>query len=114
MAPELSAKDAISRVGMPDTVFVDVREPQEFAATGVLPGAVLAPMSRIQALTNRRDPDFVEAFASGKELVIYCATGRRSAAVVEGLARIGIPFAINLAGGIVAWKAEGGPVEPME
>jgi len=112
MVDVISVDDAIKRVGQTDLIFVDVREPQELAATGILPGAVAAPMSQLQAMTDRRNPDFQPAFASGKELIFYCATGRRSASAAEALARIGIPRTVNLTGGIVAWLEAGGPVKP--
>ena len=112
MIDVISVEDAIARVGAPDAVFIDVREAQELAATGIIPGAVLAPMSQLQARTDRRNPGFEPSFVSGKELIFYCATGRRSAAAAEALARMGIPRTINLVGGIVAWRAGGGPVEP--
>jgi rhodanese-related sulfurtransferase len=67
-------------------------------------------MSRLQAKCDRRSPSFEPAFASGKELIVYCATGRRSASVVDALSRMGIPRAVNLTGGIVAWKEAGGPL----
>lgn len=110
MVDVISVVEAIKRVGQVDTMFIDVREPQELAATGILPGAVIAPLSQLQAMTDRRSPDFQPAFASGKELILYCATGRRSASAAEALARVGIPRAVNLTGGIVAWMKAGGPV----
>ena len=113
MIDEISATEAMARAGAADVVFIDVREVPEMQQTGVLPGAIPAPMSRLRELTDRRHPDFRPEFASGKELIIYCATGRRSASVAEALARIGIPRAVNLAGGIVAWQREGGKVEPF-
>lgn len=112
MVDVISVQDAVTRVGDGDTIFIDVRELQELGATGILPGAVVAPLSQLQAMSDRRSPDFQPAFASGKELIFYCATGRRSASAAETLARMGIPRTVNLTGGIVAWLKAGGPVTP--
>jgi rhodanese-related sulfurtransferase len=112
MADVISVDKAIARMGQADTLFIDVREPQELPATGILPGAIIAPMSQLQAMVDRRSPDFQPAFASGKELIFYCATGHRSASAAEALARIGIPRTVNLTGGIVAWLQAKGPVVP--
>ena len=39
----ISADEAVKRIGKPDTVFVDLREPEELHKNGRLPGAVIDP-----------------------------------------------------------------------
>jgi len=45
---------------------------------------------------------------SGREIVVHCHHGQRSAAVVQWLRRQGIP-AVNLSGGIDGWAVEVDP-----
>ena len=101
----ISAREAIGLVDDPDTVFVDVRERDELPATGIIRGAAVAPLSRLAAAADLGSAEHVPALSSGKRLVLYCATGRRSATAAHALAARGVGNAVNLAGG---------PIEPAE
>ena len=72
---------------------LDVREPWEHELCA-LPGARLVPMDQLGVRLDELD--------AGREVVVYCHHGLRSAAAVEWLRRQGIP-ALNLRGGIDAW-----------
>lgn len=78
---------------------IDVREPWEHEI-GALPGARLLP---VEALPARLDE-----LRADREVVVYCHHGVRSAAVVQWLRRQGIP-ALNLRGGIDAWRVRVDP-----
>jgi len=92
-----------------DVLLFDVREPDEYAV-GHLPGAI------------RVDPDisahdFLEQFGAtlnDKEVIFYCATGRRSTDLAEKVkAEImatgaSLPVPANMQGGIFRWHNESG------
>lgn len=84
-----------------EAVIVDVREPHEFALERIQ-GATLVPLS---AFDPRTIPD-----AAGKRLLLMCASGVRCGMASELLARTGYPEIYRLAGGLMGWKAAGGPV----
>jgi len=95
--PEVSPaelKERLDRGTAPD--LLDVREDWEHALV-TLPGARLIPIDELPGRLGELDP--------GREVVVYCHHGLRSAAAVEWLRRQGIP-AVNLAGGIDAWALE--------
>ncbi|WP_149203754.1 rhodanese-like domain-containing protein [Actinotalea subterranea] len=83
-------------------VVVDVREPHEFDS-GHVPGAVNVPMSqvvdRVGEITSLTGPVF-----------LVCQSGGRSAQVAAWLGQQGHEVT-NVAGGTLAWKAAGFPVE---
>lgn len=81
-----------------DTVFLDVREPNEYAA-GHAPGAVSVPLGQV------RDR-LAEIPAVDGPLAVICRSGARSQKVAEFLASQGVP-AINVTGGTTAWAAAG-------
>jgi rhodanese-related sulfurtransferase len=85
-----------------EAVLVDVREPHEFALERIQ-GAILVPLSAF-------DPRSIPS-AEGKRLLLMCASGVRCGMASELLARTGYPKIYRLAGGIMGWKAAGGPVE---
>ena len=49
--------------------------------------------------------------ASGKRLVVYCASGGRSALAAKTLKDMGIDKVANLRGGFTAWQQSGGAIE---
>lgn len=83
-------------------LLVDVREEYEYAQSRI-PGAVLRPMSEFDAATWPT--------GDGKQVVITCQGGVRSAAVADDLFRAGHDRVVHLQGGLNAWADAGLPVE---
>jgi molybdopterin/thiamine biosynthesis adenylyltransferase/rhodanese-related sulfurtransferase len=86
-------------------VVVDVREPEEFGV-GHIPGAKHVPRayleSRIEAVAPDRD----------QHLILYCASGNRSAYATRTLKEdLGYTNVESMTGGITLWKDRGYEVE---
>ena len=105
----ISVHDALPLVSDDNVIFVDVREAGE-RAQGTIPGSIHAPRGFLEFIADPQGPMHKPEFASGKKLVIFCASGGRSAMGTKTLRDMGIKNATNMAGGIAAWKAAGGPV----
>ncbi|GAB3703807.1 molybdopterin-synthase adenylyltransferase MoeB [Mariniluteicoccus flavus] len=88
--------------GVRDFDLIDVREPHE-REINAIPGSRLLPKAGF---------DSGEALAGLGErpVVVYCKSGGRSAAVLDGLLRAGLD-AWHVAGGVTAWVDE---VEPAQ
>jgi rhodanese-related sulfurtransferase len=56
-------------------------------------------------------PYHKEVFSSGKKIMLYCASGGRSALAVQRLQEMGMNSVAHIGGGIKAWKEVGGPIE---
>ncbi|MCI0570990.1 MAG: aminotransferase class V-fold PLP-dependent enzyme [Myxococcaceae bacterium] len=100
---EVSCEELAQRLGQPETVVLDVREPDE-CGTGTLPGAVLLPRGLLEKhahehLVRRDTPTYV-----------YCDTGNRSALVADTLQRMGFTRVFNLGGGLERWRHQGLPL----
>jgi len=106
----VSVHDAMAVHGAGDAVFVDVREAHEHKAEGI-PGAVSAPRGYLEFMADPESPLHKQALASGRRLIVYCATGGRSTLAVKTLHDMGLTNAVNMVGGIAAWKEAGGPVK---
>ena len=78
----ISAEQAMEMASSDDVVFVDVREAQENQA-GAIPGSVHAPRGFLEFIADPGGPMHKPEFASGKQLVLYCATGGRSALAAQ-------------------------------
>jgi adenylyltransferase/sulfurtransferase len=72
---------------------IDVREPHEYEIVNI--GSRLIPLRKLPQQVHELDP--------GKEVVVLCKTGVRSAKAVEFLRKRGYDKAKNLVGGIEAW-----------
>lgn len=102
----VSPVEAAERVAQGKAVLVDVREPDEWADTGVAAPAVLLPMSDFNGAQKLWKP-FLEQNA-GKDLILYCRSGARSGRVAQKLANQGKTVAN--AGGFREWEAADLPV----
>ncbi len=76
---------------------VDVRTPEEFAAAHI-PGAENVPVDAVVAQAQTWDKT--------KPVLLYCATGERSAWAFQQLAQAGFEHLYNLKDGIVAWDGD--------
>lgn len=102
---------AVAAMGKPDVVFVDVREPDELAREGALPGAERAPRGMLEFYADPESPFHRPVFASGKTLLLYCATAGRSALAAKALKDLGLTNVAHIDGGFKAWVAANNPVE---
>lgn len=84
----------------------DVRSESEYAG-GHLVDAVNIPVSQLKSRIEK------DALSVGKQdpMLVYCASGSRSARACAQLARAGYEKVHNLSGGIMAWQNAGLPLE---
>ncbi len=95
----------------PDLLIVDVREPSEHEH-GHLKNAHLVPRGILEAAADLNYPKHDEVLytARDKTLVLYCATGGRSAMGAMVLQMMGFKDVYSLAGGFMKWSDEKRPV----
>ncbi|MFO1079602.1 MAG: rhodanese-like domain-containing protein [Reyranellaceae bacterium] len=108
--PRLSPQEARALVGRPDVLFLDVREPAEVAASGKVPGALAVPRGLVEFRADPASPMHDAAFDRAKTVVVYCASGGRSALVGKVLKDMGYGNVRNL-GGFKGWLDAGGETE---
>jgi sulfur dioxygenase len=98
---ELSARQAMAYAAERQALIVDVREPDELTGElGRIPGALNVPRSEmVQAALD---------LALDAPVLIVCRSGRRSRAVCETLARRGFREVVNMAGGMLEYRENGG------
>jgi adenylyltransferase/sulfurtransferase len=81
---------------------LDVREPDE-TAQGIIPDAVTIPRGFLEMRVEAAIPD------KATPVVIYCASGVRSAFATRSLHDLGYTNVVSMDGGFDAWKAAGRP-----
>jgi len=100
--PRLSFEEANNVISRVDTLIIDVREPAEIEATGLIKNAVNIPKSIID--TNF-DHSLIKNHLNDNEditILVYCAVGIRSAFVGHFLLNQGYKNVFNL-GGYAEW-----------
>lgn len=107
---KISPKEADKLVTEGKAVLVDVREPTEWAETGVAEKAVLLPKSDFDG-AQKLWKDFL-AQNSDKEVILYCRSGKRAGVIGATLAAKGIKVAN--AGGFAEWEAAGLPTRKVD
>ena len=111
---EVSPDEAQRRLHAPEREgwhFVDVREPDEFAA-GRIPGARNFPRGFLEVradLTHaKRDPWLGDR---SRKVILYCGGGHRSALATRTLQQMGFAQVLSLAEGWTGWTQRDYPVE---
>ena len=94
--------------GSRDFVLVDVREPAE-AEINHIPGAVLIPKGEF---LNGNALGLLPPVDSGKQVVLHCKSGVRSAEVLAIVKGAGYDDAVHVGGGVVAWVNQIDPSQP--
>ena len=110
----VSAEKAREYVGDENILFVDVRETQEVESSGGLPGSVHVPRGLLEFIADPESPMHKSELSSGRQLVLYCASGGRSALAAKTLQDMGLSDVCHIAGGFTAWVDIGGPTTVAE
>lgn len=100
---QISPVEATLLINREDAVVVDVRDDAEFAR-GHIPNARHLPVGDIA----RRSGE-LEKFKN-RPIILYCASGNRSASALAELKKAGFEKLHNLRGGIMEWEKAGQPV----
>jgi molybdopterin/thiamine biosynthesis adenylyltransferase/rhodanese-related sulfurtransferase len=92
--PEITVEALKSKLDAGENVLVlDVREPHEYQICNI--GGYLIPLGDLPKRIGELEP--------GRETVVHCRSGVRSAKAVYQLQRAGFANVTNLQGGILAW-----------
>ena len=114
--PEATVGEAQRALEAGGARYLDCRSEMEFVAEDVVEGSVNIPFPH----NGDREPvspaDFLEdvelEFRRGEEIYVGCRSGNRSEAAVAVLRGAGFARAVNVTGGIQAWRAASLPLVP--
>ncbi|WP_439105327.1 rhodanese-like domain-containing protein [Celeribacter marinus] len=111
-SPKISVSEVVSGLDAETLVLVDVRDAGELRGSGKAKGAIHVPMINLQMKANPSSPECLPAFKQGKHIVVYCASGARSASAKRMLGQFGHARVDNL-GGFYNWVQAGGKIEQV-
>jgi rhodanese-related sulfurtransferase len=91
-------------------LIVDVRDTPEVERTGKIAGAVNVSRGMLEFRADPESPYHDKAFAKDKTVILYCASGGRSALAGKALKDMGYDKVFNL-GAFKDWAESGGPTD---
>jgi rhodanese-related sulfurtransferase len=94
-----------------EVLLVDIREPEERAQHGGIPGAIHTARGMLEFAADPTSAYYHPAFDPGARIILFCATCGRSALAAAMLQRLGYTRMAHLDGGLKAWLAAGLPIE---
>lgn len=89
VVPSISAEDAKNLRGNPGVVFLDVRDGDEVARSGKIAGAINISRGMLEFKADKEAPLYDKQFDDANTIIVYCASGARSALSCKTLMDMG-------------------------
>ena len=114
VVPKITPQQARQMIEKGNTLVVDVRDAPEVQGSGKVAGAVHVSRGMLDFRADPESPYHDKNFAKDKTIIIYCASGGRSALAGKMLQEMGYDRVYNL-GTFKDWAEAGGAIEkPIE
>jgi rhodanese-related sulfurtransferase len=108
--PKITPAQARDMISKGNTLVVDVRDAPEVEKSGKIAGAVNVSRGMLEFRADPESPYHDKNFSRDKTLILYCASGGRSALSGKVLKDMGYTEVYNV-GGFKDWAESGGAVE---
>jgi rhodanese-related sulfurtransferase len=108
--PRITPAQAKEIIAQGNTLVVDVRDAAEVEKSGKVAGAVHVSRGMLEFRADPASPYHDKNFDKGKTVILYCASGGRSAMSGKTLKDLGYDKVYNL-GAFKDWAESGAPVE---
>lgn len=108
--PRISPDEAKAMMAKGDVLIVDVRDAPEVQASGKVKGALNVSRGMIEFRADPSVPYHDPVFTKDKTIILYCASGGRSALSGKVLKEMGYERVYNM-GAFKDWAASGGEID---
>ena len=109
--PKLTPPQAKDMIAKGNTLVVDVRDAPEVEKSGKVAGAVHVSRGMLEFRADPDSPYHDKNFSKDKTVILYCASGGRSALAGKTLMDLGYTDVRNL-GAFKDWAESGGAIDP--
>ena len=110
VVPKITPGQAQEMIASGNTLVVDVRDAPEVEQSGKVAGAVHVPRGMLEFRADPESPYHDQNFAKDKTVILYCASGGRSALSGQALKELGYTDVYNM-GAFKDWAEAGGPID---
>src|SRR5438067_2244162 len=108
--PKITPAEAREMIGKGNALVVDVRDAPELEKSGKVAGAVHVSRGMLEFRADPESPYHDKNFSKDKTVILYCASGGRSALAGKQLKDMGYGQVYN-AGAFKDWAESGGAVD---
>ena len=108
--PRITPAQAREMMTKGNTLVIDVRDTPEVEQSGTIAGAIHVSRGMLEFRADPASPYHDKNFDRAKSVILYCASGGRSALGAKTLKDMGYERVYNL-GALKDWIGSGGPVE---
>lgn len=108
--PRITPQDAAKLIETGEALVVDVRDTPEIQNSGKVAGALHVPRGMLEFRADPDSPYHDPAFSRDRPVILYCASGGRSALSGKTLRDLGYSDVRNL-GAFKDWVEAGGKTE---
>jgi len=110
--PRITPAEAREMMAKGSTLVLDVRDAPELEQSGKVAGALHVSRGMLEFRADPDSPYHDPSFTRDKTVIVYCASGGRSALAGKLLRDMGYERVYNL-GGFKDWAESGGAVEKL-
>ena len=112
VVPKITPAEARGMIAKGNTLVVDVRDAPELEKSGKVAGAVHHSRGMLEFRADPDSPYYDKNFTKDKKIIVYCASGGRSALAGRVLKDMGYTQVYNM-GAFKDWAEGGGAVEKI-
>ena len=110
VVPKISIEDGIEKHKAGKSVFIDVRDSADIAASGTIAGAETIARGMMEFRADDTHTLHNPVLKKDADIVLVCGAGGQAALAGKTLVDMGFQSVSNV-GGFKAWKEAGGPTE---
>ena len=108
---QVSVHEAAELQRLDAAILIDLRDVSELQKMGIVPRAFHAPRGMLEFWADPDSPYHKSVFRTDKKLVLFCASGLRSALAARTLQDMGMDNVLDMEGGFTEWKMQDLPVD---
>lgn len=107
----VSVHEAAELQRLDAAILIDLRDVRELQKLGTVANSFHAPRGMLEFWVDPDSPYHKPIFQTDKKLILFCASGLRSALAVRTLQEMGMLNVLDMEGGFTEWRMQELPVD---
>ena len=107
----VSVHEAAELQSLDAAILIDLRDVRELQKLGTVANSFHAPRGMLEFWADPNSPYHKPIFRTDKKLILFCASGLRSALAVRTLQEMGMKNVLDMEGGFTEWRMQDLPVD---
>ena len=107
----VSVHEAAELQRLDAAILIDLRDVRELQKLGTVANSFHAPHGMLEFWADPDSPYHKPIFRTDKKLILFCASGLRSALAVRTLQEMGMKNVLDMEGGFTEWRMQDLPVD---